>query len=128
MPNDWETANGLNPNSNDANGYALDPYKYYTNLEVYLNSLVQDIMINGNKHGDNAVKEYYPAYHKADGTFVAAINADVAGIEEITSGEVIETLYYNVQGMRIEYPSKGTFIRVNKLSNGKKDVKKIIIR
>ena len=128
MPNDWETANGLNPNSNDANGYTLDPYKYYTNLEVYMNSLVQDIMINGNKHGDNAVKEYYPAYHKADGTFVAAINADVAGIEEITSGEVVETSYYNIQGMRIEYPSKGTFIRVNKLSNGKKDVKKVIIR
>lgn len=128
MPNDWETANGLNPNSNDANQYTIDPYKYYTNLEVYINSLVQDIMIGGNKASQDAVKEYYPAYTKADGTFVAAINAEVAGIEEVTNSEIVETQFYNMHGVRIDTPSKGAFIRIDKLANGKKNVRKIIIR
>lgn len=128
MPNDWETANGLNPNSNDANQYTIDPYKYYTNLEVYINSLVQDIMIGGNKASQDAVKEYYPAYTKADGTFVAAINAEVAGIEEVTNSEIVETQFYNMHGVRIDTPSKGAFIRIDKLANGNKNVRKIIIR
>lgn len=129
MPNDWETANGLNPNSNDANKYTIDPYKYYTNLEVYINSLVQDIMIGGNKASQDAVKEYYPAYTKADGTFVAAINADVAGIEDITStAPVVSTQYFNMQGVRIDTPSNGAFIRIDKLADGKRIVKKVVVR
>ncbi len=40
MPDSWETANGLNPsNPADRNSYTLNPN--YTNLEVYLNWLVQ---------------------------------------------------------------------------------------
>jgi pectate lyase len=40
MPDDWEKENGLNPNdASDASGYKLD--KHYTNIEVYLNSLVK---------------------------------------------------------------------------------------
>jgi hypothetical protein len=40
MPDEWETRNNLNPNdANDASGYKLD--KEYTNIEVYLNSLVK---------------------------------------------------------------------------------------
>lgn len=129
MPNDWETANGLNPNSNDANQYTIDPYKYYTNLEVYINSLVQDIMIGGNKASQDAVKEYYPAYTKADGTFVAAINADVAGIEDITStAPVVSTQYFNMQGVKIDTPSNGAFIRIDKLADGKRIVKKVVVR
>ena len=50
IPDAWETANGLNPYSaSDGKTYTLDPQKRYTNLEVYLNSLVQDIMIAGNE-------------------------------------------------------------------------------
>lgn len=76
IPDAWETANGLNPNSaDDAALYTIDPVAYYTNLEVYLNSLVQDIMIAGNNGGDDAVKDYFPAYKKEDGTQVAAVNA-----------------------------------------------------
>ena len=102
--------------------------KYYTNLEVYINSLVQDIMIGGNKGSDNAVREYYPAFHKADGTYVAAINAEVAGIEEVTNSEIVETQFFNMHGVRIDTPSKGAFIRIDKLANGNKNVRKIIIR
>lgn len=40
MPNDFETARGLNPNNpTDRNGLELSPWGY-TNLEVYLDSLV----------------------------------------------------------------------------------------
>ncbi|MCJ8210831.1 pectate lyase [Mucilaginibacter sp. RS28] len=43
IPDDWEKQHGLNPaNSADAAGYNLD--KQYTNLEVYLNSLVKDVI------------------------------------------------------------------------------------
>ncbi|MGY6521497.1 MAG: pectate lyase family protein [Mongoliitalea sp.] len=38
MPDEWEIAHGLNPNQRDHNGYDLDPH--YTNIEVYINSIV----------------------------------------------------------------------------------------
>jgi hypothetical protein len=41
MPDAWELANGLNPNVSNPNGN--DVSAKYTNLEVYLNSLVQHI-------------------------------------------------------------------------------------
>ena len=42
MPDEWEDANGLDKNSSeDSKLYTLD--KQYTNLEIYLNSLVQDL-------------------------------------------------------------------------------------
>lgn len=37
MPDEWETENGLNPNSNDAKAYTLGGG--YTNIEHYINSL-----------------------------------------------------------------------------------------
>lgn len=75
MPDVWETANGLNPNdATDGLTTTLDPAGFYTNLEVYANSLVQDIMLQGNSNATTAAKEYYPAYKKEDGTEVAAIN------------------------------------------------------
>ncbi len=82
IPDEWETANGLDPNNaNDAAMITLDSMGYYTNLEVYLNSLVQDIMLNGNADGDGAVQDYYPAYTKEDGTKVEAINGSGGGQE-----------------------------------------------
>ena len=62
MPDLWETVNGLNPNDvSDANTYTLDSSKqWYTNLEVYLNSLVEDIMKAGNTDATETVDEYYP--------------------------------------------------------------------
>ena len=47
IPDEWETANGLNPNdSSDGNKYNLS--KEYTNLEVYLNSLVNSLYPTNN--------------------------------------------------------------------------------
>lgn len=95
IPDKWETANGLNPNDkNDAQLYTLDPKKYYTNIEVYANSLVQDIMLDENKDANNDVKEYYPAYKKEDGTQVEAINGsdDVDPMAEAISGNITWSL------------------------------------
>lgn len=75
IPDAWETANGLNPNdASDAMKTTLDPIGYYSNIEVYANSLVQEIMIAGNADATDAVSDYYPAYTKEDGTAVAAVN------------------------------------------------------
>ena len=49
MPDEWETAHGLNPN-NKADGNELDA-SGYTNVEVYLNSLVAEITEKQNEGG-----------------------------------------------------------------------------
>ena len=65
IPDAWETANGLNPNSAaDAALFTIDNEKVYSNLEVYLNSLVEDIMKACQADGDDAVSEYYPEWKK----------------------------------------------------------------
>ncbi len=88
IPDAWETANGLNPNNpSDALEYSIDPANYYTNLEVYANSLVQEIMVGGNTGATDAAKEYYPAYKKEDGTAVEAINTLGVDIGGGTGGE-----------------------------------------
>lgn len=45
IPDEWETANGLNPKSK-ADGAKYTLSKTYTNLEVYLNSLVEKLYPN----------------------------------------------------------------------------------
>ncbi|KAA8481422.1 pectate lyase-like protein [Arcticibacter tournemirensis] len=43
MPDDWETANKLDPNKSNANGKDLSTG--YDNIEVYMNSLVKSIIV-----------------------------------------------------------------------------------
>ena len=123
-------ANGLDPNNpNDAKETTIDSAKeWYTNLEVYLNSLVQYIMVEGNSDADDAVVEYYPAYYNADGTFVAAINAESTGISEANSDnfEPVSTTFYNLDGTIAKQGKNGVFIKVEKLTNGTKRVTKSI--
>lgn len=62
IPDAWEKANGLNPNDpTDANTYTLDPKHYYTNIEVYANSIVEDIVKQQNSDATESVNEYYPS-------------------------------------------------------------------
>lgn len=68
MPDVWETANGLNPaDATDATAYSLDPKGFYTNIEVFANALVEDLMKGGNADAVEAVNEYYPTAAKAKG-------------------------------------------------------------
>ena len=112
MPDEWETANGLNPNSaTDGKQTTLDPLGYYTNLEVYLNSLVQDIMLAGNADGDDAVKEYYPAYTSEDGTRVPAVNGpeekiqmgDVNGDGQVDGADVASLIAHVLQNTPADF-------------------------
>ena len=49
IPDEWEIANGLNPNDKtDGAKVAKDGY---TNLEIYMNSLVAEVVENGNAEG-----------------------------------------------------------------------------
>ena len=75
ISDDWERANGLNPNdATDAAKATVDPTGSYTNIEVYANSLVQHIMLEGNSGAEEQVREYYPPFKTADGTAVEAVN------------------------------------------------------
>lgn len=59
MPDAFETAHNLNPNDPaDANTKTLDTY--YSNLEVYLHSLVADIMTKGVEATTNTIAEHWP--------------------------------------------------------------------
>ena len=61
IPDEWETKWGLNPNdASDAKKYTMDPNGYYTNLEMYANSLVEDIMKKGCADGEADYSEYWP--------------------------------------------------------------------
>ena len=111
IPDAWEIANGLDPNdASDATAYTLDPAKYYTNIEVYANSLVQDIMLAGNADADEEAKEYYPQYTKEDGTVVEAINTlgvDLSGNGSSAEQAAVHTVSFN--GSDIENPDDGFF-------------------
>lgn len=116
MPDAWETANGLNPNdASDGNTTTLDSKGLYTNLEVYMNSLVQEIMVAGNADAADAVKEYYPAYTKEDGTRVAAINGEDTGIGQVAAeSQPRDSSYYTLQGVRTATPKQGIYIKGNR--------------
>ena len=64
IPDDWEKAHGLNRRDpKDGAERTLDPRGWYTNLELYLNSLVENIMRRENADAIESVNEYYPDLH-----------------------------------------------------------------
>ena len=118
IPDAWELANGLNPNDDsDALTYSLDGKGYYTNLEVYANSLVEDIMKQGNADAENKVDEYYPECKNPTG-ISQVISSYPGGIDKIT--------YYSLNGTLLSAPQKGINIRKMLFQNGKTIVDKVI--
>ena len=116
IPDEWEKANGLNPNdASDALTYSLDAKGYYTNIEVYANSLVENIMKSENADALNAVDEYYPA-------------SISTGISQTTldKGEVASIAYYALNGSQLNAPAKGVSIRKITYNNGKTATDKVI--
>ena len=93
IADEWELANGLNPDdASDANAYTIDPARWYTNVEVYCNSLVQNIMIEENSDATDAVRDYYPAYYNEWEVLVKAVNEDVTeGTDPTPVDDVIAT-------------------------------------
>lgn len=61
IPDKWEKKHGLNPKSAaDASAYSLDRKGYYTNIEVYANSLVENITKQEREDAEDTFVEYYP--------------------------------------------------------------------
>lgn len=126
IPDTWETANGMDPdNPSDARSKSLDPKGLYTNIEVYANSLVQDIMLGGNKDAESTVEEYYPGFTREDGTVVAPINGTETAIHNLSATKSGKITYYNMQGMNVSNPQHGLYIESYTLANGKKITRKI---
>lgn len=118
MPDEWETANGLDPNTpDDANLYTLDTEKgWYTNVEVYINSLVEHIVKAQNADAITAVDEYYPAC------------VPVTGIDNAptVSSEIVKIEYFTLGGAKVSEPVKGINIRKVTYSDGKTVADKVI--
>ena len=116
IPDEWEKANGLNPNdASDALTYSLDAKGYYTNIEVYANSLVENIMKSENQDALSGVEEYYPT------SISTGISQTV-----VDKGEVASITYYSLNGSRLNAPAKGISIRKITYSNGKTATDKVI--
>ena len=118
IPDAWETANGLNPSdANDGKAYSLDSKGYYTNLEVYLNSLVEHIMKGGNADAEDAVDEYYPQYSTPTG--VKGINQGVA---------LTKTTYTTLAGQSISEAdaTNGVYIVIEHFADGSKHTRKVV--
>lgn len=117
IPDAWETANGLNPNdASDATTYTLDPKGYYTNIEVYANSLVEDIMKKENENAKESVDEYYPEWKTTGIAQTTTSGSDVASIA-----------YYSLDGSSLNAPRKGVSIRKITFNNGKTHADKVIM-
>ena len=118
MPDEWETANGLDPNDpEDGNLYTLDTEKgWYTNVEVYLNAIVEEKMKAQNADALTAVEEYYPASTPA-----------FTGIEDTAvKSEVVKIEYYTLDGMKVDEPVEGISIRRVVYADGRTATEKII--
>lgn len=114
IPDEWEKAYGLDPTVNDANKYTLDTRGWYTNIEVYANSLVEHIMKGGNEDAIETVDEYYPVLPQSS-------------LTTVTPSSTVERFeYYNLHGVRLEEPAPGINIRRIIMTDGRVITDKII--
>ena len=120
IPDEWEKANGLNPNdASDALTYSLDKKGYYTNIEVYANSLVENIMKAENQDALLDVDEYYP-------TTVSTGISQIENDQEVGNNAIKSITYYALNGTKLSTPNKGINIRKIELANGTIKTDKVI--
>ena len=93
MPDEWEKANGLNPE--DAADGKQTNADGYTNLEVYMNSLVADITERQNKGGIN-------------------MSGQETAIKQPKITNSPNNRIYNLNGMQVKNPKRGIYIYNNK--------------
>lgn len=117
IPDEWEKANGLNPNdAADANLYTLDTEKqWYTNIEVYLNSIVEHIIKEQNADAIDTVNEYFPSF-----------TAGISDIEAGSSSEIVAIEYFSLDGRAITEPANGITIRRIIYADGHVEADKVI--
>ena len=131
MPDSWETANGLNLNSNaDAQLTTVDGV--YPNIEVYLNSIVANITANQNKDGITAAA--FPiletsglkiSFIDSVGNIKASADEEIKVLKIYTSnGKLILTS--NKTTVSIQPFTSGMYLVTALLTSGKKMSAKII--
>lgn len=114
MPDEWETANNLNPNdASDGKGYTLDNEGFYTNVEVYLNSLVEDIVRAQNADAITAIDEYFPVFNTPSSL-------------QILSKQPVKFFYFDLLGKPVKNPEHGIFIRKQVFDDGSTYTDKVI--
>ena len=120
IPDEWEKANGLDPNdASDALTYSLDEKGYYTNIEVYANSLVENIMKAENQNALSGVDEYYP-------TTVSTGISQIENNQEAGNSAIKSITYYALNGTKLPSHNKGVNIRKIELANGTIKTDKVI--
>ena len=120
IPDEWEKANGLNPNdASDALTYSLDKKDYYTNIEVYANSLIENIMKAENQDALSGVDEYYP-------TTISTGISQIENDQEVGNNAIKSITYYTQNGTKLPTPNKGVNIRKIELTNGTIKTDKVI--
>ena len=118
MPDEWEEAVGLNKNSSaDGKTYTLDPKGWYTNLEVYLNSVVEEMVKAQNEDALTSVDEYYP------------VLPNVSGLDSPSLGTtaMVRVEYFTLNGTPLSVPS-GICLRRITWSNGTVTTDKVTTR
>ena len=62
------------------------------------------------------------------GTASAGVQVGESGLEDIVAdaNEVIDVTYYNLQGIAVQAPDNGVFIRVSRMADGTKTIEKIV--
>ena len=92
----------------------LDTAKgWYSNLEVYLNSIVEHIVKSQNADAVSPVDEYYPAF--TSGISASSTKSEVKSIE-----------YYSLNGVRLSEPQQGISIRKMVMTDGQTVVDKVL--
>lgn len=116
IPDEWELANGLDPERMaDGARKTLDPRGWYTNLEVYLNSLVEHIVRSQNADSEEGVDEYFPSALSSLTSVAADRGSEVTAIE-----------YYAPDGRRLAAPAPGLTIRRTLFSDGRAATDKLL--
>lgn len=105
IPDEWETANGLNPNDKTDGAKTAD--NGYTNLENYLNSLVADIT-----EAQNAGGTIMGYVINEDGSLSTGIDSVIKDADTVYDNRVY-TLDGRMAGTDIETLPKGIYI-INK--------------
>lgn len=116
IPDEWEDVNGLNKNNAaDGKTKTLDKKGWYTNVEVYLNSVVEHITKVQNADAITAVDEYYPEYKDPSTAIYPVLSAQKARIE-----------YFSLDGKQIKEPAEGISIRRITFADGTQEVVRVM--
>lgn len=109
----------------------LLPYNFFNSFDInmtYSNERAVGIYSEG--YTTLGVQSVYIYDGETTESKVVTLNVETGeestGIESITNADVVDSAYFNLQGLKVANPENGIFIKRSTLSNGKTIVKKIV--